>query len=493
MHYVKCFDILGIETAQVPCIELQGVPNTATEGAVGLLGMNMLSADHEIYVCIGVSGNIYTWIPLKGESGTAITSAVVNDAGELIILLSNGTTINAGVVAGNGCFVNGVATDINFTGDPQAQINECKEQLDNINLSKGEGIDSIVQKYSGKVDETHYGNTSTGESAAIFGEANKNNANRALMAGKLNDNNGANSIVGGIWNSNNDVGTHSFVIGNHNQNEADSVIIGGAYNKATYDSRQSVVVGAYNETYASNSVTAGTYNDTYAVNNVTAGAYNRNHGSNNVTAGAYNRNHGSASIVSGVRNEVKPDKESTIVCGKGNIIDANNGAAFGYGLKVEGLDGKTVVGRYNAPKPNTVFEVGNGTIDNPSNAFEVYEDGTIVTNGILYHHDIAFSYLNATTTEHIQCVLSIYTNSSVPFTLATLFTHLNGKGRLANGYYRPPNGGSTYNINRIEITGADSLTVYCNNPNYFAELSYKVDGIVASFAFGFVDDVTTIL
>lgn len=98
MHYVKCFDILGIDTMQVPCIELQGVPNTATEGAVGLLGVNMLSADHEIYVCIGKEGNIYHWIPLKGEGGTSVTEAKVNDNGELILTLSNGELLNAGVV-----------------------------------------------------------------------------------------------------------------------------------------------------------------------------------------------------------------------------------------------------------------------------------------------------------------------------------------------------------------------------------------------------------
>ncbi len=219
----------------------------------------------------------------------------------------------------------------------------------NINIKAGEGKDSVVQVYTGEVDEIHYGNSSTGESAAIFGEANKNNANRALMAGKLNDNNGANSIVGGIWNSNNVFGTHSFVIGNHNQNEADSVIIGGAYNKATYNSRTSVVVGSYNETDASGSVTAG----------------------------AYNKNLGSVNIVSGVRNEVKLGKESTIVCGRDNIIDVNDGAAFGYGLKVEGLDGKAVVGRYNAPKSSTIFEVGIGTSETDRrNGLEIYKDGS---------------------------------------------------------------------------------------------------------------------
>ena len=231
------------------------------------------------------------------------------------------------------------------------------QETENINIKSGKGKDSVVQVYTGKVDDTHYESTSTGENAAIFGEANKNTANRALMAGKLNENNGANSIVGGIWNSNNAFGTHSFVIGNHNQNEADSVIIGGAYNKANYKSGQSVVVGSYNETGASGSVTAG----------------------------AYNKNLGSVNIVSGVRNEVKLGKESTIVCGRDNVIDVNNGSAFGYGLKVEGLDGKTVVGRYNDPKDDTIFEVGNGTSDKRSNAFEVYKDGSWWSASGIYH------------------------------------------------------------------------------------------------------------
>lgn len=97
MVYVKHFDILGIDTKQIPCIELQGVPTTATEGAVGVLGVNMLSDDHEIYVCVAVNGAVYTWIPIKGEGGATITDAKVNDIGELILTLSNGTIINAGV------------------------------------------------------------------------------------------------------------------------------------------------------------------------------------------------------------------------------------------------------------------------------------------------------------------------------------------------------------------------------------------------------------
>ena len=124
MNYVKHFNVLGVDAAQIPCIELQGIPTTATEGAVGLLGMNVLSVDHEVYICTEVKGTCYTWIPLKGDGGISITKAEVNTAGELVITLSNGNTLNAGVVAGSGCFVNGQAADIHFDSDPQIQINE---------------------------------------------------------------------------------------------------------------------------------------------------------------------------------------------------------------------------------------------------------------------------------------------------------------------------------------------------------------------------------
>ena len=101
MKYVKHFDILGIDTAQVSCIELQGVPNSATEGAVGLLGVNMLSDEHEVYLCTAVNGSVYTWQCLKdGKDGAGIVKTEINDIGELVITLSDGKTLNAGVVKG---------------------------------------------------------------------------------------------------------------------------------------------------------------------------------------------------------------------------------------------------------------------------------------------------------------------------------------------------------------------------------------------------------
>lgn len=101
MVYVKHFDILGIDTAQIPCIELQGAPNSATVGAVGLLGMDVTSDSGDIYVCTAVNGAVYTWKSLRdGKDGTCVTKSEINDNGELILTLSSGETLNAGVVKG---------------------------------------------------------------------------------------------------------------------------------------------------------------------------------------------------------------------------------------------------------------------------------------------------------------------------------------------------------------------------------------------------------
>ena len=101
MVYVKHFDILGVDTAQIPCIELQGVPNTATVGAVGLLGIDVTSEGREVYLCTDVNGSIYTWQPLKdGKDGACVVKAEVDSNGELILTLSDGKVINAGSIQG---------------------------------------------------------------------------------------------------------------------------------------------------------------------------------------------------------------------------------------------------------------------------------------------------------------------------------------------------------------------------------------------------------
>lgn len=80
MHYVKHFNINGVDTKQVACIELNGKPNAATEGSVGLLAIDISSPMHDVYKCIGVEGSIYHWELLS--SGTCIMSSIITGAGE---------------------------------------------------------------------------------------------------------------------------------------------------------------------------------------------------------------------------------------------------------------------------------------------------------------------------------------------------------------------------------------------------------------------------
>ena len=80
MHYVKQFHINGVDTKQIACIELHGAPNAATEGAVGVLGMDVTSPTHEVYRCVAVNGAIYTWELLS--AGMSIMSSTISGRGD---------------------------------------------------------------------------------------------------------------------------------------------------------------------------------------------------------------------------------------------------------------------------------------------------------------------------------------------------------------------------------------------------------------------------
>ena len=73
MAFVKGFNINGINTIQTACIELQAPPSTATEGAVGLLAIDMSSESKDVYKCVAVKGAIYTWQLLS--SGMSILNS----------------------------------------------------------------------------------------------------------------------------------------------------------------------------------------------------------------------------------------------------------------------------------------------------------------------------------------------------------------------------------------------------------------------------------
>ena len=83
MHYVKEFNINNVATRQVACIELHGKPNAATEGYVGVLGIDLDSPLHEVYKCIAVNGSIYSW-ELLSNGLSIISSSIFGGGAERI-------------------------------------------------------------------------------------------------------------------------------------------------------------------------------------------------------------------------------------------------------------------------------------------------------------------------------------------------------------------------------------------------------------------------
>jgi hypothetical protein len=113
-------------------------------------------------------------------------------------------------------------------------------------------------KYSGPVDDSHYGNTNTGESAVVFGEANSNTANRTLIIGKMNNNTGANSVISGYGN----------------QTSSNQMIVGGWYN-VEEDSPNSIISGEGNNIKHSAYVLVAGHNNSidHATNAIVSGVY----------------------------------------------------------------------------------------------------------------------------------------------------------------------------------------------------------------------------
>ena len=187
-----------------------------------------------------------------------------------------------------------------------------------LNLVNGEGADSLVQKYSGEIDDTHFENLSTGDSAAIFGEANLNYGNRNLMFGKLNAQRGANSIIGGLYNGH---GT--------SLNMSNSIVVGDNIKGVA---SASAIFGAYAEVACLYAFTSGFGNKVYSQGTSAIGYY----------------------LVVG-KNGVTNGYEGQFATGCWNAIKDETGAH------------------------EVLYMVGNGTSDtNRSNAFEVLRDGSAI-------------------------------------------------------------------------------------------------------------------
>lgn len=73
MNYVDSLNLFGVEARQINCIKINGAPTATTEGAVGVLAMDIDSKTKGIYKCTAVNEDgTYTWEILSSGNGNNI-------------------------------------------------------------------------------------------------------------------------------------------------------------------------------------------------------------------------------------------------------------------------------------------------------------------------------------------------------------------------------------------------------------------------------------
>lgn len=292
--------------------------------------------------------------------------------------------------------------------------------LTDLNIQNAEGVDSIIQKYSGEVDTTHFGNTNTGENAAVFGEANSNSASRALMSGKLNVNSGSNSIISGLANGRGIdaspnlaplTGNNLMVGGKKNQNlnNGDDTIISGQSN-TNNGAKQAIISGVEN-----------TVRSVAAMN-----------GDRIIVSGYKNQNFNADSILSGANNI--NNSYGTFTIGERNINNSRD---------------SIMAGRYATGSSDTLLELGNGKdIVNRSNAFEVTTGGIARAFGkpVKENDVVRLKELNTLNTE-IDAKLDAGLNNKVD--------KIAGDGKYRYVYTIEANG----SVSKLNTLGAGALAV----------------------------------
>lgn len=76
MYYVEHLNLFGIDFKDIPCLKGHGAPTAETEGAVGMLYMNIDNGD--LYKCVSSSNDSIAWKPISSESGGIITDDVLS-------------------------------------------------------------------------------------------------------------------------------------------------------------------------------------------------------------------------------------------------------------------------------------------------------------------------------------------------------------------------------------------------------------------------------
>ena len=72
MNFVEHFNLLGLDVMQISCIKLSGAPTSSTEGAVGMLGMDITSESYDLYKCVSAENGEYVWESVGSTNRTII-------------------------------------------------------------------------------------------------------------------------------------------------------------------------------------------------------------------------------------------------------------------------------------------------------------------------------------------------------------------------------------------------------------------------------------
>ena len=174
------------------------------------------------------------------------------------------------------------------------------------NLENGTGKDSLVQKYSGEVDVTHYASSTTGESDVCLGEANTSSGKRNIIGGKLNENTSSNTLIVGLRNT---------VSGNHS-------IIGGTDNNVT--GYAGVTAGTNNNIKGYNCLGSGTENDISGAESIFNGYKNKQTGSQSFILGNQNTSEFKQTFIAGVKNIASRERQYIF----GSWAKENSNAVF---------------------------------------------------------------------------------------------------------------------------------------------------------------------
>ena len=73
MNYVDSLNLFGVEARQTSCIKINGVPTETTEGAVGVLAIDVDSENKDVYKCVAVNEDgTYDWDIISSGNGDGV-------------------------------------------------------------------------------------------------------------------------------------------------------------------------------------------------------------------------------------------------------------------------------------------------------------------------------------------------------------------------------------------------------------------------------------